>query len=64
MSAFESGMRVNTRISRGKLRKDAEEVSVRELTHLAAFMNRVSSDLLGFVLTALGRLPASEAQDT
>lgn len=57
---FESGMRVNARISSGKLRKDAEEVSVKELTHLAAFMNRVNSDLLEFVLTALGRLPVPE----
>jgi hypothetical protein len=61
-SFFESGIRVDFRISGGKHREDSDEVSVRELTQLTAFMNCVSSDLLGFILTALGRLSVSELE--
>jgi hypothetical protein len=60
--SFKSGIRVDFRISGGKLGENSDEVSVRELTHLTAFMNSVSSDLLGFVFTALGRLPVSEPE--
>ena len=54
--SLESGIRVNFRISGGTLGQDSGDVSVKELTHLAAFMTSVSGDLLCFVFTALGRL--------
>jgi len=55
-SFFESGTRIGTRISGGKLKKDHEDVSVKELTHLASYFNKLQSDLLTFALTVTGRL--------
>jgi hypothetical protein len=57
----ETGMRFNTTISAGKLRKDAEEVSMLELTHLAMYLSKLYSDLLIFTMKALDRLPWNEA---
>jgi hypothetical protein len=62
-SFVESEMRVNTKISGGKLRKDAEEVSIRELTHLAAYFNKLQSDLLQFTMKALGRFPVAPGSE-